>query len=102
MSRRWRNWSPSVAIAAEAAEKELTKLTKFGFVGFVGSPSGQVSVVEGSRNSTEVPIEQDVTLVTIACRCSARRYPHIHSPEDQRCAIAAWNSRSRHKIEPIH
>lgn len=33
---------------------------------------------------------------------SARRYTHVHPPEDQRLAIAAWNSHSRHKIDPIH
>jgi hypothetical protein len=41
------------------------------------------------------------TLVPIACRCSVRPYPHIHSPEDRRRAIAAWNRDSMHKIEPI-
>lgn len=46
--------------------------------------------------------EERGTLVPIACRCSARWYPHIHELEDQRLAIAAWNSHSRHKIEPIH
>jgi hypothetical protein len=80
---------------------ELTKLTKMGFVGFVGSPSGQVSITEGSSNVVEVPQEQNVTLVPIACRCSARRYPHIHSPEDHRRSIVAWNRDSTHKIEPI-
>jgi hypothetical protein len=49
----------------------------------------------------EISEERSVELVEVACHCSKRPFSHIHSPEDQRRAIAAWNRDSMHKIEPI-
>jgi hypothetical protein len=35
----------------------------------------------------------------VACRCSKRQFPHVHSQEDRSRAIEAWNRDSRHKVE---
>lgn len=94
---RWLSWTPGASVIEKSPEPELTKPTKPNSVSFVSPPSGQISIIEGAKDALEV------RLVPIACRCSARRYPHIHSLQDRKRAIAEWNRDSAHQIiEPIH
>jgi hypothetical protein len=81
---------------------------------------GQVEVVAGARLRIRLPqahgqlldyarlkkgaildfLSQRV-LTPVACACSARPYPHIHSMRERQDAARAWNGDSRQIVEPI-
>jgi hypothetical protein len=116
MPSKWLTWTPKIASSANV---ELTKPTKKTFVGSEKTPKdpqnvqkhgvlptsvssvsalpGHSQKIRGVRLREEPPVSES-TLVEVACRCSARPYPHIHSPEDKKRAIDAWNRDSKHKI----
>jgi hypothetical protein len=87
VSRRWRDWSPSVATIPEASERALTKLTKMGFVGFVSSNLVSFPIMEPSALDA---VEVSVKVFPHCPRCASYalyRPNNVGSYECQTCGL---------------